>query len=671
MIDATRKPNGWARLPPLLVLGLALLAVVWRFLPWMPSVFYGDDLDYLLLFEDGRCATTPSEILIAACYERFRPVASGVVMGLMAIADRDITYHLAANVFLHALIATMVYVVAQRLSGGRWVVSLALAMAVALSRLATYQVTQMIGPVESITLLATIVAVCAALRADTRLEDAWRWGWVAIAAVFVAIHTHERSIVVAGWLALVFMLSPMVRGLPRMRWLALLAACVALPVFYVGYKTFVLETHFLVGTGGTHIELKASMVLDHAVQAAKSLLSYNSGPDYLVGRSVSHEWRVGWILALAFAAAWAGSIVFGLYRGIGAAGTTDESPSSRLRWLFLLLVLAGLLLAPALVTIRLEQRWLLAPFTIGMLIPAWAVGVVTRQEGRSTVAAFAVVASIASIAVDTAVMHYYDRLFFISSPRFAEMVKRDVIDRDPRSQGDVALLVSADQCNWTLFNGGFFRIYGGKARKVHCFATQEEAKSAGLPPGTRIYGLEGAQRLVDLTDRKPAAGPSERSQARIDFLNTFAQGRINDKSRVQTPTGQGVLVQPWDAVDGARQTLTVVSGFAYHFDNIVVGDEDSLRFSVGMIYPAAQSARAVVRIEVPGRGSTTIYSADLVPPAADAKPAFADVSIPLGQYAGQRVSLSFAVESPGGNPTAHWVGFAEPRVLAAKASGPG
>ena len=145
----------------------------------------------------------------------------------------------------------------------------------------------------------------------------------------------------------------------------------------------------------------------------------------------------------------------------------------------------------------------------------------------------------------------------------------------------------------------------------------------------------------------------------MDFINDFARGRISDTMKVQTPTGQGALRLPLDAQNGLRQTLTVLSGFTYRYDDISVEAGDVLRFGVGMIYPAPQSARAIVRIELPDQPADTIYSKDLKQPQAGAKPAFLDVALPLGKYSGQRVTVSFAVESPGGDSTAHWIGFAE------------
>lgn len=657
-----KKPAIPASIALLLVCALATLAITWQFQPWMPSVFYGDDLDYLLLFEDGRCATRAAEILTATCYERFRPVASSLGIGLLSISNHDITYHLVVNVLLQGLIAMMVFAISQRLSGGRWIVSLALTMAAALSRFATYQVTQMIGPVESLMLLSTLIAVYAALRADARLADAWRWGWIAIAATFLAIHTHERSIVVAVWLFIAFVLSPTLRALPRRRWMALLGGCVALPLFYVGYKTFVLQTHFLVGTGGTHVELQGPTITQHLREAARSLLGFNTGPEYLVGYNVVYDAPVPWRLAMVFACTWIGSIAWGVRQAFVADGAGTGSLWSRLRWLVLVLMLAAALLVPALVTVRLEQRWLLAPFIIGLLVVAWAAGTVPRDRRHVTIAVLAVVLASASFAVDTAVMRHYDRLFFISSPRFAAFVKRDIVDRFPDQTGDVALLTSADQCNWTLSKGGFFRIYGGKTRKVHCFVTLDEARRAGLPAGTHIYGPEGTDRLADLTAKPMPVSQEKRASARVDFIDSFGVGRINDTSRVQTPTGQGALLLPIDTGEGTRQALVVLSGFVYSFDNIEIGRNDRLHFGVGMVYPAPQSARAIVRVELADKPAETIYANDLKQPTSDGKPSFREVSLPLEKYVGNRVTLSFTVESPGGDSTAHWVGFAEPSI---------
>lgn len=638
---------------------ISLAVVAWRFLPFMPEVFYGDDLDYLLLFKDGGCATDASQILTAACYERFRPVASGFVLAMMQIFQEDLFYYLAVNVVLHSLIASLVFAVALRLSRGNWLVALLIALTVATSRFAAYQVTQMIGPVESLTLALSLGSVYAAVRADESVDGAWKWSWVAIAMAFLAMHSHERSMVVAVWLAMVFLLSPRVRQLGRSRWITLLVACAALPVFYVSYKTFVLKAHFLVGTGGTHLKPDPALILEHGRYAVRSIFGFNTGPDYLVGASVPWDWHAAWALAALLLTAWMALAITGLRAMIQASerGTFLD----RLRWPILLLALTVALLLPTLLTIRLEQRWLLAPFTMVMLTGAWAAGTI---RGRSVIPVTALVVLLAgaSIMLDGMVMRHFDRLFFVSSPRFAKLVKDDVVDPHPEADGPVALLASADQCSWTLAKGGFFRIYGGMQRQVHCLQSLEAAASADLPQNTRVYSVEANAELVDVTSQLAALREAQAATT-FDFLESFDSGRISDETRVDTPTGQGTLKMPWDSITGVRETLTVISGFSYSFAGIQINNDSSLSFGVSMIYPSISSARAVVLVQPVDGGAPVSFTRDLSPPHEGRKLSFEHTSIPLSQFAGMRATIRFTAESPDGNSAGHWIGFANPRII--------
>lgn len=641
---------------------VSLAAIVWRFHGLMPGVFYGDDLDYLLLFKDGDCATDASQILTVACYERFRPVASGFVLMMMNLFQLKLGYYLAVNVALQSLIAYLTFATAMRLSKGNWVASLLIALTVAVSRFATFQVTQMIGPVESLTLALCLGAVYAAVRADESVGAAWKWGWIGIAMAFLAMHSHERSMVVAVWLAMVFVLSPSVRQLSRTRWIALMAACAALPVFYISYKTLVLKAHFMVGTGGTHIKPDPALILEHARFAIRSLYGFNTGQEYLAGVNINFGWHLAGFTAAALLAAWVLLAAAGVGGALADRSATAGRFWERLRWPVLLMALACAMLLPSLLTIRLEQRWLFAPFTMVMLMGAWAVG---ACRGRMAILATAAVAILAcaSIAVDTAIMRHYDRIYFISYPRFAELVKEDIIDPKPGAAGPVALIASEDHCAWTLQQGKFFRLYGGKTRKLKCFATVSAAANAELPAGTRLYAAESATEIVDMTGRRETLRAIE-AATRYEFLEHFDAGRISDKTHVDTPTGLGALKMPWDSTAGTQATLTVISGYSYSFDDVPVPKDSALSFAVGMVYPSAVPARAVVRIGPSGGGEQQVsFSRDLVPPREGGKPSFEQVSIPLPQFAGKRISVMFAVETPAGSSAGHWVAFSDPRIL--------
>lgn len=252
-----RSPNFrlGPRLGLVLIFLLATAAAAWRFWPWMPKVFFGDDLANLLAYKGGDFASSLTQSLGAAYADKYRPVFASVMWLLFGSFNSAILPYMVVNVLLQGLSATLVFAIALRLSRGNRLVSLAIALAVTTSRFALYQVTQVTGLVEGIALTCFLGMVYCVVRASESRDSAWRWSWLAVVSAFLAIQTHERYIVVALWLFLALILLPSVRTLPRARWLVLLGASVGILVFNVAYKMGVLHLPFFVGTGGTDIHI--------------------------------------------------------------------------------------------------------------------------------------------------------------------------------------------------------------------------------------------------------------------------------------------------------------------------------------------------------------------------------------------------------------------------------
>lgn len=643
---------------------LAIIAATWRFSPWMPEVFFGDDLSNLLAYKDGHFASSASQALSAAFVGKYRPVFAWVMWLLFSAFEERILPYLALNVLLHGLSATLVFAIAHRVSRANWIVSLVISLAAATSRFALYQVTQVTGLVEGIALTFFLGMIYCIVRASENKESAWRWSWLAVAAAFLTMHIHERYIVVAVWLCFALIFLPSIRMLPRARWLTLLGACIAALVFNVLFKMAVLQMPFFSGTGGTHINISAARILEHVMQAALSIFGFNEGPEYLVGaRSISLNWFPVWPLAAALGLAWSMAVVMGVRAVLSEKATALEPAWPLLRWPLLLLALGTLLLVPPILTIRLEQRWLLEPFILVLLLFAWAAG---SQRHRALVPAWmlAMVIGSASIAVDSIIAPHFEQIFFVSSGRFATVAKRDIVDKDPGQSVSVGLLTGQEHCNWTLLNGEFFYLYGGTRRTVYCLGAADESLITTLPANTRIYGVSSSPlHLTDVMANWQALIQTRNEKVSFDFLNAFSKGRINNTVKVSTPNGQGVMVTPWDTMLGLQNTLTVISGFSYRYDAVPIGRDAQLRFGVSMIYPSGGPARAIVHINKVGGAPRVLYSRDLTPPRAGEKLQFEPIAISLADFAGKNISLTFVVETPGSDSSGHWVGFAEPRVV--------
>ena len=648
------------------MLALTIGAALYRFAPWMSQVFYGDDLWYWLAFQEGQCGTRASQILVSSCSEKFRPVASSFVLLMFNIFNTNSNAFLAVNLLLIGLSATLAYLIARRLSRDNWIVALLIALAVATCRFGAYSATQIIGPVESLALLLLLGSIYCVVVASQVERKALRWCWLAIWLAFLTILTHERYIVLAGWLLLVFLVLPSVRKVPRAQWLGLLVACASLPIIYISYKKAILGAPFLVGTDGTHLQFDPVQEVKHLTYAVFSIFGFNIGPEYLVGVMItSLPWFPAWVLASSLVLAWLASVSMGIRNGVAASLSGSLHP---LVWPALLLILGALLLVPAVVTVRLEQRWVFASFVlIVLLVPASLVAL-QRSRQFGPISLLVGVVCVSSMALDTVIMKHFGNLYFVSSARFAEAVKAAIVDAHVDRSGGIVLVAAPEQCSWTLASGGFFRVYEGKAREIQCVNSFAEAVRIDLPGNPRIFAMSSGV-LSDVTE----AWRSEREQvaaneAHVALLEMFPYGQINSEISVSSPNGRGVFQMQLPGRYRDRHALVVVSGFSYRFDQVAVADNASLTFGLSMVYPSSESARAIVKIVGEGGQKSVLYVRDLIPPGLEQKLEFAEVSIPLSEYAGSRISLTFSAESPGRNSNGHWIGYAEPRIVGGSAS---
>jgi hypothetical protein len=151
----------------------------------------------------------------------------------------------------------------------------------------------------------------------------------------------------------------------------------------------------------------------------------------------------------------------------------------------------------------------------------------------------------------------------------------------------------------------------------------------------------------------------------VDFLRLFEKGRINDNRKVATPSGKGVLILPWDSQNGVINSLTIISGFSYKYDNLLIGQNMDLSFSVGMTYSTKESACAVIKVVGIDGIAKTIFSMILPLQAPIERIKLLPISISLNQFSGQKVSIIFSVETPGSDSSSHWVAFSRPRIAKA------
>jgi hypothetical protein len=444
---------------------LALLSTHFRFRHWYPEVWFGDDLYNYLAYLDGKFPADAHNALTAAFENKYRPIFHWSLGTLYETFGENIQGYMTSNWLLHGVNATLVGLLAWRLSRQSLVIAAFSTAVIASSRFALYQVTQVTGWIEGLALTSALVSLSFLLLATE--ADNWRKAnrlfLGAVLAAAITLHIHERYVVMLPWLTMCLYIAPLRKGMPTSSriWFNV---SIALIVFgnYV-MRSLVLHLPYFMGTGRQQIKTNYNLIWTHLSQGVSSLFGINKGPEYLVAAPIENLPHNATIYAIVF------STIFSimLIREIIANYGNIEKSQSFTQYL-LLATLAGILLVPAIATIRIEQRWLLAPQACLLLILSKACHKGGPNIGQYKIILFMVAAS-ALVALDTSISKRFDQIFFVYSAQVAKSVRADIKSGNiPNDQSPLNMNLPAEHCLWTLDEGQFFRIYGSGQRVVSC-----------------------------------------------------------------------------------------------------------------------------------------------------------------------------------------------------------
>lgn len=640
----------------------ATTLVFFQFYPWMPKVLYGDDLMFMVSYLNGDCSTRLGQVLTTTCYDKFRPLSAAFNSILMSRFDLDVWKYMIVNVLLQALIATLFASIAWLMSKGDLLSTVFLGAAVAVSRFATFPIVVANGPIELLAVPLLMGIIWCIYCSNRNPPDSWRFGLIALALFIPLVLTHERFIVTAVWLCLVFTFLPNFRALSSVKRFSLSAGSLSLPIIFVAYKAIYLNSPFFVGTGGSEIGINFSTIARHIREAVFSIFGINEGPAYLVGTRLGDmPWYPVWILPMLMIT----SLILMSFIGVRSALSERlKENRNRIGLLFpiTLILLALFLLSPPVLTIRLEQRWLFIPFILTLLIFSWVIGIAEGRK-RTIVLLSALIFSASSILLDFFVMKSYGNTFYVHSSRFAEMVKRDVIDGSTKSTESIYFIASPDMCRWVLRDGDFFRIYQGEKRKLQCIESGDYRSIGSIDSKFKVYSEVKSGKLTDVTAQWVARANSLQESSTFDFVADFERGKINSTTEVGTPTKLGVLTLNRETLFGSESALIVLPGFSYEFNHIQLNDNSQLRFDLSLIYPVKNSAHALIFIvdELTGKKSV-LFSKEIPGQNVSKKLITTPVSIPLDSFKSRNISIIFSLEAFG-DTSGVWLGYFNPRIV--------
>jgi len=621
---------------------LALCALIFlRFREFFPSVFYGDDLA-MFMYAHGTQSHNPqvNALLAYIGTSKFRPVFTGLLTLETWLFAKHLGRYLIVNVIINAATGAAAFAVFLQLSRSRLIAAV-LAATLVTSRFALYQVTQVTGQVESIPFLMFALMLLFVHRAVTT-EDAAaarRYEWISLALWMVAFNAHERYIAVFPWLIFCFLVYRRPVGIKhRTAFLGVMGLAI---LANAAIKMFVQKSSFFVGTGGQNLSISPNSILELLRQALRSIVGINTGPDYLIGYSWENlPDNIQWV-AIGFAVLAVCMAVIALARAFWNDGLLRSFP-------LLLALLAAAMIVPAAMTIRMEQRWELAPFFLLLCLVAAAS---SANKNRLVPAVAVVALCSAHIWVDLAANPGFKLMAIMYEERYARTVKDSVIPETKPGQS-VYLVGDESHCSWALLRGtGFFTFYEGSDRKATCISSALDARNGEAP----IFAPASPAKLVNVTAQVRAA-----PMRGIDLMS-MKNDSINDKHE-DTPSGSGTFTSSTDWMLGAQRTLTILSTHGVKFPSVNISAGATLEIEGGMIFSTSDPSEIVVTIK-PVDGSSGRQMRFKVPllESGDARNV-TRFEMPLSALSSP-ADISIGIETPSGNLSAQWVGLTSIRIV--------
>jgi hypothetical protein len=633
---------------------IALVAVLWFFtIPH--GILMGDDISLVSQVRHGEYASTIPQALTSASFDRYRPVLAVVFSFIVPLFGNHFGAYEAFNLAVEIACALLVGAIVLRLTRDNEALALGAALAFVISRFAYYNVMQVDGLMEGLGLLFMLLAVrdaadAFALDRYERLKRTVLW-------YALAVFSDERYVVIGLFVVVAALAHPRARAETRTLAFVTLGAVGVLAAEIV-LKTVVFKQHVLIGAGGAPGVIDPGQILGFLGAALANVLGFNVGPDYLSAKDVAGTGAFGYLLG--FLVAVPVLALFGAY----VAAAVRKGSAGAVRASAVGLALFVPLMITTAITYRQEFRWLYAVDTVFLIAVAF---VAIRVEPRRIVVGTAMFALAASIVGAMWYRNFLDNVYYMRSMGIASGV-RDAIERDPADPVVVAVHGDSTLPNWVFLRGAFFEVYGIQRTPVRF-------ENDPVPvPGANVLDVEGAGVLLvsgPAGRGKPGAavavsgGPSVLPFGKPvrSFTADFDKGTINDTRQVATPTGRGALLMSWPGPTGSVSSLTLLDSFRYHYPPLRIERGMALAFYAGRPYPMGTPTRALVIVNDRGK-DVTIYDEPLPLPVTQID--WRRHVIDLSRFAGRTVTVSFGAEATQGNPSAAWVAFGYPTLVAGR-----
>ncbi len=413
------------------------------------KALYGDDL-YLWSFygcEDFWSFTFPK-----TTKGNFRPFYWAVSYLEFRLIGPNVGWYAGFNVLLNAGISWVIYSFSRRLSGlrrgGRMgllgqCVGLLTGGLYLQSHFAAYQIAQVLGLLESLALLLSILTLW--FLYDYMEGLGFRSYALSCLSFFLVIFTHERYIALAPLFYLAVLTQHLMNrrtGRRSFPLLQLLMPVLMLGIFF-GARIWVAGEAMPIGTAGTKVQDTFSLIqaLQYAFMQVAYIFGVNAGEKLFCGIHFLDSARyVQLLVALS-----CGVLLFMVLLYLRTVWRKGSISPRLIGENLLFIFFIALCIGASSITIRLETRWVYVSYTAALLYLSYMLGRIRRHSGAGDRRAVNVKA--AGRGGRTAVlfaggfllygllmtpvehydrMHYSDIFFFLSQDRVNSLADRTI-----------------------------------------------------------------------------------------------------------------------------------------------------------------------------------------------------------------------------------------------------
>lgn len=533
--------NGFKWITYMLILSVPFIVYAY-FSEWRTGTCYGDDL---YIFKSHAEASTLSEKLNQPLvFGKYRPVHGIGIYLLIEMLEKNVTGYYIFNILVQSL-NTVLLAVTLNLFLRNFVFSFMLALATGLSAFALFNITQLLngGILEGLAMTFFLGALYFIIKvmyfATNSPDKTYKWLIWAIILSNLALYTHERYIALLLFLLIIIAIVPSLRPIPLKTRLTLLLFTVAGIVLNVLIKEWLYDMPFLMGTASTGIRFSFSTAFGFLGDAILSLFRWNAGPEFLIGVKFAALPIFNQVLIII-----AGSIFILLLLRylITRLRSLQNRPEQRIQFtnLVLLIILGALVLLPAVSTIRLEQRWLQAPFTIYILI----FSIILADFLSNRWAVFRVFLFMLIPVIYIFSDFNYLRLgrtnFYLAQAETFAATFRKAIDDKTISPNSTELFIWENKIDenvnssirWSIGEGYLFDFYQGKSKKVSFIDSMYTRATPSSDTVITDFNEKEAQLLYLTTGYPPIL-----VDATEDYLANPRRNFYVDPPEFTVPTG--------------------------------------------------------------------------------------------------------------------------------------